>query len=130
VPSFRSPRPNVVEGDNGVSIEVLGRTGIRYTEPGRSCVVDSEVLASPAIAVWPSGIRRWEPPHEGDPVTDDDRRRILQNIADAFASQGWGLQVLDRRDADDDRRRVAEGISEAAASHGWSLEVVDDREST
>jgi len=92
---FWSPRTNFIEGDNGVSVEVLGRTGIRYSEHGRSCFVDSEVLASPAIAVWPSGIRRWDPPHEDDLLTDDDRRRILQNIADAFASQDWGLELLD-----------------------------------
>ena len=96
---FSSPRANVVEGDNGVSVEVLGRTGIRYSEGERSCFVDSEVLATPAIAVWPSGIRRWDPPHADDPLTDDDRRRILQNIADAFASQEWGLRLIDHRDS-------------------------------
>jgi len=99
VANFSSPRANVVEGDNGVTVEVLGRTGIRYSERGRSCFVDSEVLATPAIAVWPSGIRSWDPPHAGDPLTDDDRRRILQNIADAFASQEWGLEVIDHRDS-------------------------------
>jgi len=95
---FWSPRVNVVEGSNGVSVEVLGRTGIRYGEGRRSCFVDSEVLATPAIAVWPSGIRRWDPPHEDEPLTDDDRRRILQNIAEAFASQDWGLELLDHSD--------------------------------
>ena len=29
-------------GDDGTSVEVLGRTGLRYTEDGRSCFVDSE----------------------------------------------------------------------------------------
>jgi len=96
---FWSPRANVVEGSNGVSVEVLGRTGMRYSEGGRSCFVDSEVLASPAIAVWPSGIRRLDPPHEDDLLTEDDRRRILQNIADAFASQDWGLELIDRSDS-------------------------------
>jgi hypothetical protein len=91
---FRSPRPNVIESDGGITIEVLGRTGIRYTEGGRSCFVDSEVLAVPAVAVWPSGIRRWEPPHEEELLTDADRERILRNIAEAFASQDWGLEIL------------------------------------
>lgn len=77
--NFSSPRANLLEDDNGVSIEVLGRTGIRYSERGRSCFVDSEVLATAAIAVWPSGIRRWDPPHADDPLTDDDRRRILDS---------------------------------------------------
>jgi Immunity protein 74 len=96
--NFSSPRANLVEGDNGVSIEVLGRTGIRYSERGRSCFVESEVLARPAIAVWASGIRSWDPPHAEDPLTDDDRRRILKNIADAFASQQWGLEIIAHRD--------------------------------
>jgi hypothetical protein len=89
----------VVEGDNGVRVEILGRTGIRYSEPGRSCFVDSEVLAIPAIAVWPSGIRGWDPPHQDDPLADQDRRRILQNIADAFASQKWQLELVERSDS-------------------------------
>jgi Immunity protein 74 len=97
--NFSSPRANLVVGDNGVSIEVLGRTGIRYSEGGRSCFVESEVLATPAIAVWPSGIRCWDPPHAESPLTDDDRRRILQNIADAFASQEWGLEIIDHRNS-------------------------------
>lgn len=95
--NYSSPRTNVVEGDNGVSVEVLGRTGMRYTERGRSCFLDSEVLATPAIAVWPSGIRGWDPPHADEPLTDDDRRRILKNVAEAFASQHWGLEIIDRR---------------------------------
>jgi hypothetical protein len=96
--NYSSPRVNVVEGDNGVSVEVLGRVGMRYSEGERSCSVDSEVLATPTpptIAVWPSGIRAWDPPHQDDPLTDEDRRRIFQNIAEAFASQEWALRVIE-----------------------------------
>jgi Immunity protein 74 len=93
---FRSPRANVVESDSGIAVEVLGRTGIRYTERGRSCFVDSEVLAIKAIAIWPSGIRSWDSPHEHEPLTEADRERILANIAEAFASQNWGLEIIRR----------------------------------
>ena len=86
----------MVESDDGVTVEVLGRTGIRYSERDRTCFVDSEVLAIPAVAVWPSGIRGWESPHEREPVTDEDRERILSNIAAAFASQDWALQIIRR----------------------------------
>jgi len=94
--AFWSPRPNVVQSDDGVTIEVLGRTGIRYSERERSCFVDSEVLAIAAVAVWPSGIRRWEGPHEHEPLSDEDRERILANIVAAFASQDWGLEIIRR----------------------------------
>jgi hypothetical protein len=115
--TFSSPRPNVVEGDNGVSVEVLGRTGIRYSEGGRSCSVDSEVLATPAIAVWPSGIRSWNPPHADEPLTDDDRRRILQNIAEAFGSQGWRLELIDRGDS----ASIVDDIVAKAREHGFTV---------
>jgi hypothetical protein len=128
VANFSSPRANVVQGDNGVSVEVLGRTEIRYSEPGRSCLVDSEVLATPAIAVWAGGIRSWDPPHANDPLSDDDRRRILQNIAEAFASQGWGLEVIDAR-TDDDRRRIAQNLADTVAAQGWNVKITDRRDS-
>jgi gluconate kinase len=89
----------VVESDDGITVEVLGRTGMRYTEGDRTCFVDSDVLATPsAIAVSATGIRSWDAPHEDDALTDDDRRRILRNIADAFASQEWELKVIDNSD--------------------------------
>jgi hypothetical protein len=98
VTKYLSPGPNVVEGEDGVRVEVLGRTGIRYTESSRSCFVDSEVLASAAIAVYVKGIRGWDPPHDDDPLTDDDRRRILENITDAFRPQQWEVELVDNAD--------------------------------
>jgi hypothetical protein len=41
---FKETRKNVVESDEGFSIEVLGRTGIKYTEGEKTMFVDSEVL--------------------------------------------------------------------------------------
>jgi len=93
---FEHPRANLVETDDGrIRIEVLGRTGIRYTEDGRSCLIDSEVLASEteAIAVWRNSIRSWEPPHDDDALSDNDRERILAHVKEAFASQDWRLDV-------------------------------------
>ena len=45
---FFRPRVNVVESDAGFSVEVLGRTGIRYREGDKSIFVDSEVLNGPS----------------------------------------------------------------------------------
>ena len=68
---------------------------MRYTEGDRSLLIDSEVLAPPkTMAVLARSIRAWEPPHEADPVTADDRARILDNVRRAFDWQGAHLQVL------------------------------------
>jgi hypothetical protein len=92
---FSAPRPNLIQSDSGFSVEVLGRTGMRYVEGDRSMFVDSEVLAKPcAIALWRESIKRWDPPHDAEAVGPEDRSRIIENIQRAFESQGHELQVI------------------------------------
>jgi hypothetical protein len=80
------------------SVEVLGRTGIRYAEDGRTIFVDSEVLATPkptiAISNW--SIKRWDPPHQDEVVTDEARTHIAENIRQALQSDGGELQDTDK----------------------------------
>lgn len=92
---FSSPRPNLVESDERYSVEVLGRTGLRYIDEGRTMVIDSEALATPgAMALYGTSIRAWDPPHENQVVSDRDREDIIGKIRRAFTSQGWTLEVI------------------------------------
>jgi hypothetical protein len=92
---FSVPRVNVITSDAGFSVEVLGRTGLRYTENDRSASVDSEVLATPgAMALYQGSIKKWDSPHEAVALNDSDRERIVENIRSAFASQGYKLEVM------------------------------------
>jgi hypothetical protein len=78
---FISSRSNVYESSDGFSVEVLGRTGLRYREAGRQMFVDSEVLTGPSgMAVYKDSIQKWDPPYDNVPVTNSDRDRILKNI--------------------------------------------------
>jgi hypothetical protein len=92
---FTSPRPNLYESSEGFSVEVLGRTGLRYREAGREMFVDSEVLTGPSgMAVYKDTIEKWDPPHENVKLTNSDRDRILENIRDAFRFQGFEITVM------------------------------------
>jgi immunity protein 74 of polymorphic toxin system len=92
---FTSPRRNLYESSDGFSVEVLGRTGLRYREAGRQMFVDSEVLTGPSgMAVYKDTIQKWDPPYENVPVTDSDRDRILNNIRDAFRFEGFEIDVI------------------------------------
>ncbi|HMC26497.1 MAG TPA: Imm74 family immunity protein [Verrucomicrobiae bacterium] len=92
---FTSPRPNLYESSDGFSVEVLGRTGLRYREGARQMFVDSEVLTGPSgMGVYSSSIKRWDAPHENVPVTDFDRDRIVKDIRDAFRFQGFEIDVI------------------------------------
>lgn len=88
---FHSTRPNVIENTEGVFVEILGRTGIRYTEKGKSVEVDSEVLATPEIGVYAASICKW---NNGDAIDDAARNRIIQNIREAVRSQGEDIVVI------------------------------------
>jgi hypothetical protein len=76
-------------------VEVLGREGLCYREAGRQMFVDSEVLTGPSsIAVYKDTIQTSDPPHDNVPATDSDRGRILNNIREAFRSQGFEIDVI------------------------------------
>lgn len=90
---FSEPEPSVIESSTGFSVRVLGRTGMRYTEGGRSVWIDSEVLATPrAIAMFKESIRAWEGPDSGE-VSAAERDRITGNIKRAFDACGYDLRV-------------------------------------
>jgi hypothetical protein len=92
---FRTPRVNVIESDEGFSIEVLGRTGILYTEGPKTMLIDSEVLASPGgIAIIKKSIRAWNPPYEKEIIDDMKRITIIDNVRRAFHSQGEDISVM------------------------------------
>lgn len=88
---FRSTKPNVIENLDGVSVEILGRVGMRYTEDGKSVEVDAEVLATPEIAVYSMSICKWS---DGGAIDDTTRSRIIQNIREAVRSQGEDIVVF------------------------------------
>ena len=90
---FKKPRVNVIESDEGFSVEVLGRTGLLYTEGSRSLHIDSEVSSATEIAVFKKSIRTWDPPYNEEIIDDNKRDTIIENMRRAFQSQGKGISV-------------------------------------
>jgi hypothetical protein len=99
---FRTPRrfgiipnPNIIESDEGFSVRVLGQTGLRYTQGDKTLRVNSEVLATrnPSLAISPSSIQHWDPPHDGELIDEATRNLIVDNIRRAFASRGEDIIV-------------------------------------
>ena len=92
---FSAQRTNVIEGDRGFSVEVLGRTGLRYVEGERSLHIDSEVLAgSSGIAIYTASIKNWSPPNADESIDGGTKTRIIENIRDAFRFRGFEIDVF------------------------------------
>ena len=93
--SVSVPRPNFYLSSEGFSVEILGRTGLRYCDRDRQMFIDSEVLMPPAgIAVYKDSIRSWQSPYADQVVEEDERQRIVRNIIDTLGSQGVDVQVI------------------------------------
>lgn len=91
---FSEPRLNVIECDEGFSVEVLGRVGLMYTEGERRLRVGSELLNGPSgLAIYTYSIRAWEPPFQEDRIDASKKERIIDNIRRAFRYAGYEIHV-------------------------------------
>jgi hypothetical protein len=92
---FSIPRVNVIESDEGFSIQVLGRTGIKYREGDKTLFVDSEVLApGKGIAISAKSIREWDPPNSGELISQEKKSMIIDNVRRAMEFKNEHLEVL------------------------------------
>jgi hypothetical protein len=89
---FFIPRVNVVESDEGFSIEVFGRNGLRYVEGEKSLEVEAELATGPyGLIVYPGSIMTWS---TGELIDEEERARIIENIRSAFRFRGMEIDVL------------------------------------
>ena len=91
-----SSHPNLIESDAGFRIRVRGggHLGILYEEGSRKILV----LSAPAIdpvgyVVYEATIKEWLCPGSGQIITDEERERIVKNLRDGFAVQGYKIKV-------------------------------------
>jgi len=92
---FFIPRVNVIESDEGFSIEVLGRGGLLYIEDTKSLIVESELATGPSgLIVYSESIKTWSSPWTGDLIDKGDRARIIENIRSAFRFREIEIDVL------------------------------------
>lgn len=95
---FSEPRVNVIQSDEGFSVEVLGRTGLLYSEGDRHLRVNSELLVGPPwIAIWADSIKRWDAPEDAPIIDRAKQDGILDNIRRAFRFRGYEIDVVDAR---------------------------------
>ena len=83
-------KTNIIESDEGFSVEVLGRIGLKYIENGKEFFVDSEI-ANPGIIVFKDVINDWETKIR---ISDNKKREeIINNIIRAFQFKGIHIEV-------------------------------------
>jgi hypothetical protein len=122
---FSVPRVNVISSDTGFTVEVLGQTGLLYSEDGRCVLIDSELLSGPhGLVLSASSIRRWE---AGDAATAIKRERT--QVGPEVLVDGYMSSTVQRIDgggpeiSDEERNRIVENIRSAFRFRGFEIEV-------
>lgn len=91
---FTLPKPNVIASTDGYSVEVIGRVGLIYSEGSKTLQIDSEILSGPSgLVVYTGSIKNWDKPFDKDPLSADDKQRIVRNIKAAFNYRGFDIEV-------------------------------------
>jgi hypothetical protein len=71
------------------SIERLGRDEYKYIEGDHALTVQIEMLSgSPKRIIYPSTIKRWMAPYEGELITEAKRKEIVSKICKHFENNG------------------------------------------
>ncbi len=79
---FKYLNANSVESTDGYTVSRTQRFEVVYTEGDRSAAV--EVEPGDGLAIYSQTLTSWRPPHEDEPMTAADRKRIMERILEAY----------------------------------------------
>lgn len=89
---FTLLKTNLVQSDEGFSVETTGWTGIKYVQRGKLLVVDSEFLMGPQfdIVISARGIKKWD---SGENIDKPEQMAIVDNICRALVFRRMKVDV-------------------------------------
>lgn len=88
-------RNNVIQSDEGFSVELLGYRGLLYTEGSKTLKIDSEILYGPSdLVLYKDSIKFWKPPYDNEIIDEGKREAIIENVRRAFRFRGYEIAVL------------------------------------
>jgi hypothetical protein len=88
---FTKPTPDVIASNAGYSIEKLELGGIKYSQNGKTLIIESEkVNGSPRMIIKAWSIVKWD---SGELIDQNTKGAIIDNIAKALAQERIELTV-------------------------------------
>jgi len=103
----------MIESDAGFSVEQVDFSKLAYREGDKRITLTIEHLVGPALfVVYVNGLTdRWEPPFDAI-VSDDEWRRIGENIRAAYRSQGHEIEVKNEHMSPEEREAHKRSIEQ------------------
>jgi hypothetical protein len=92
--TYQYIKANTLEDEYGHRVEILGRTGIRYSYQGRCIWVDAEMLGGEyGFALYTRDQRLENPKTEDDHLLETEKLEASREITSALADVGVAVEV-------------------------------------
>lgn len=74
--------------NEGRSVEILGRGGIKYTDKEKKYFIDSEMLVGPEfdLVIFSDSVRYYNDTSLTNPVSDSEKKEIVKMVVKLLAS--------------------------------------------
>ena len=75
---------------NDTNDKKIGRGGESYA----AVVTVDPVVGQPLARVYKNEKVEWNPPHEGEVISEEKRKEILQNVVDAMRFRKFNVEMV------------------------------------
>ena len=90
---FKKTQSNILKSDEGFTIEMLGRAGLKYVEGNKEFLIDSELLVgSFFMVIYKESITAVS--DKDFIITEKEKNRIIENIKRSFLLEGLKIDIL------------------------------------
>ena len=73
-------------------VSLRGRSGVIYKEGKRTMHIEAEMMVGPTdLVIYSDSLCCWQPPHEDDVLTVEDKQRIKENIIKELEKNGLNI---------------------------------------
>lgn len=77
----------------GYKVALDGRSGVLYSEGDHKARIEAEMLAGATdFVIYLATFHSWLPPFDKEVITDEDKRRIKQNISREIEDKGLAIE--------------------------------------
>ena len=74
-------------------VTMRGRSGVVYEEGGKTVNIEAELLTGEIdLVLYFDSIRHWQPPHEREVISQDEKWRIKENVTAALEGKGLSIE--------------------------------------
>jgi len=74
-------------------VKLRGRSAVVYEEGGKIVMIEAEMLTGETdLVIYVDSIGQWQPPHENEAISQDEKNTIKANVTTALEKKGLVIE--------------------------------------